>query len=84
MAATKEENRFPMDTENPSAPTRAQSRTAGKNHPHAGGLLHDHTRHTTRFTLVPGTIAPTGRPSPSPELRRLRPRAPLADPRTLP
>jgi hypothetical protein len=57
MAATKEENRFPMDTENPSAPTRAQSRTAGKNHPHAGGLLHDHTRHTTRFTVVGNHLA---------------------------
>ena len=41
-----------MDTQNPSAPPRAQSRIAGKNHPHAGGLIHDHTRHTTRFTVI--------------------------------
>jgi hypothetical protein len=47
-----------MDTQNPSAPPRAQSRVAGNNHPHrrtqptSGGLEHDHTRHTTRFTVV--------------------------------
>ncbi|WP_326720930.1 helix-turn-helix domain-containing protein [Streptomyces sp. NBC_00243] len=41
-----------MDTQNLSAPSRAQSGIAGKNHPHAGGLDHDHTRHSTRFTVV--------------------------------
>ena len=46
-----------MDTENPSAPPHAQSRIAGKNHPHrqphtGGGLIHDHTRHSTRFTVI--------------------------------
>ncbi|MET7476298.1 helix-turn-helix domain-containing protein [Streptomyces sp. NPDC005648] len=41
-----------MDIENPSAPSRAQSRDTGKNHPSAGGLVHDHTRHTTRFTVI--------------------------------
>ena len=46
-----------MDTENPSAPARAQSRIAGKNHPHRdspseGGLTHDNARHTTRFTVI--------------------------------
>ena len=47
-----------MDTQNPSAPTRAQSRTAGKNHPHAGGgLIHDNTRHTTRFTVIGNHLA---------------------------
>ncbi|KUN91339.1 hypothetical protein [Streptomyces caeruleatus] len=50
-----------MDTQNPSAPTRPQSRIAGKNHPHgqahAGGLVHDHTRHTTRFTVVGNHLA---------------------------
>ncbi|MGX1475613.1 UNVERIFIED_CONTAM: hypothetical protein RKD50_004421 [Streptomyces canus] len=49
---TKEENSFPMDTQNPSAPTRARSRNAGKNHPHAGGLLHDNARHTERFAVI--------------------------------
>ncbi|MFI6008163.1 helix-turn-helix domain-containing protein [Streptomyces sp. NPDC051243] len=43
---------------NPSAPPRAQSRTAGKNHPHAGGgLIHDNTRHTTRFTVIGNHLA---------------------------
>ncbi|MFI7410546.1 helix-turn-helix domain-containing protein [Streptomyces sp. NPDC049627] len=50
-----------MDTQNPSAPTRAQSRTAGKNHPHTepggGGLIHDNTRHTTRFTVIGNHLA---------------------------
>ncbi|MFF3815837.1 helix-turn-helix domain-containing protein [Streptomyces bluensis] len=50
-----------MDTQNPSAPSRAQSRIAGNNHPHrhphhgrptSGGLEHEHTRHTTRFTVI--------------------------------
>ncbi|MDO0913940.1 helix-turn-helix domain-containing protein [Streptomyces sp. DT2A-34] len=50
-----------MDTQNPSAPTRAQSRIAGKNHPHretpAGGLIHDNARHTTRFTVIGNHLA---------------------------
>lgn len=47
-----------MGTENPSAPLRAQSRVATNNHPNrrdlesGGGLIHDHTRHTTRFTVI--------------------------------
>ncbi|WP_371599340.1 helix-turn-helix domain-containing protein [Streptomyces sp. NBC_00564] len=41
-----------MDTQNLSAPSRAQSGIAGKNHPRTGGLDHDHTRHSTRFTVV--------------------------------
>ncbi|MEW2402742.1 helix-turn-helix domain-containing protein [Streptomyces sp. NPDC046862] len=48
-----------MGTQHPSAPPRAQYRVAGNNHPHrrphhspGGGLEHDHTRHTTRFTVV--------------------------------
>ncbi|MGW2568681.1 helix-turn-helix domain-containing protein [Streptomyces sp. NPDC001537] len=47
-----------MDTENPSARPRAQSRVAANNHPNrrdpetGGGLIHDHTRHTTRFTVI--------------------------------
>ncbi|MFI6441939.1 helix-turn-helix domain-containing protein [Streptomyces sp. NPDC050759] len=46
-----------MDTQNTSAPTRAQSRTADKNHPHAGGLIHDNARHTTRFTVIGNHLA---------------------------
>ncbi|MCX4576874.1 helix-turn-helix domain-containing protein [Streptomyces sp. NBC_01571] len=53
-----------MDTQNPSAPRRAQSRIAGKNHhrgtqPHArpGGVIHDNSRHTTRFTVIGNHLA---------------------------
>ncbi|MCZ4605533.1 helix-turn-helix domain-containing protein [Streptomyces sp. Lzd4kr] len=47
-----------MDTQNPSAPSRVQSRIAGKNHPHAGGgIIHDNTRHTTRFTVIGNHLA---------------------------
>ncbi|MFI9762603.1 helix-turn-helix domain-containing protein [Streptomyces sp. NPDC051963] len=50
-----------MDTNDLSAPPRTQSRIAGKNHPHrdarAGGLEHDHTRHTTRFTVIGNHLA---------------------------
>ncbi|MFJ8109026.1 helix-turn-helix domain-containing protein [Streptomyces sp. NPDC096132] len=45
-----------MDTENPSAPEHAKSRTTGKNHPHAG-LVHDNARHTTRFTVIGNHLA---------------------------
>ncbi|MDH6218428.1 helix-turn-helix domain-containing protein [Streptomyces pseudovenezuelae] len=46
-----------MDTQNPSAPPHAQSRITGNNHPirhphTGGGLIHDHTRHNTRFTVI--------------------------------
>ncbi|MFD9321620.1 helix-turn-helix domain-containing protein [Streptomyces sp. NPDC060053] len=46
-----------MDTQNPSAPPRAESRNAGKNHPRAGGLTHDNARHTTRFTVIGNHLA---------------------------
>jgi len=46
-----------MDTENPSVPPRAQSRRTGKDHPHSGGLTHDNTRHTTRFTVIGNHLA---------------------------
>ncbi|PWI16340.1 helix-turn-helix domain-containing protein [Streptomyces sp. Act143] len=46
-----------MDTRNPSAPSRAQSRTTGKNHPHSGGLIHENTRHTARFTVIGNPLA---------------------------
>jgi hypothetical protein len=52
-----------MDTQNPSAPPRAQSRLADNKHPNrqshssSGGLVHDHTRHTTRFTVIGNHLA---------------------------
>ncbi|MGW1168773.1 helix-turn-helix domain-containing protein [Streptomyces sp. NPDC002550] len=49
-----------MDTQHPSAAPPARSRFAGNKHPNrrppstpdAGGLIHEHTRHTTRFTVI--------------------------------
>ncbi len=47
-----------MDTQNLSAPPHAQSGLAADKHPnrrpHAagGGLIHDNTRHTARFTVI--------------------------------
>ncbi|WP_327317250.1 helix-turn-helix domain-containing protein [Streptomyces sp. NBC_01235] len=49
-----------MDTQNPSAPSCAESRNTGKNHPHAGGLTHDNARHTTRFTVIGNHLAQHG------------------------
>ncbi|MGW5372821.1 hypothetical protein ACWES4_32010, partial [Streptomyces sp. NPDC004011] len=60
---TKEAATFPMDTQNTSVRPRAESRNGGKNHPHRrtqrphtkahpGGVIHDNTRHTTRFTVI--------------------------------
>ncbi|MFD6996247.1 helix-turn-helix domain-containing protein [Streptomyces mirabilis] len=55
-----------MDTQNPSAPPRGQSRITGKSHPHRGaqeaharpaGVIHDNTRHTTRFTVIGNHLA---------------------------
>ena len=46
-----------MDTRNPSAPPCAESRNAGKSHPRTGGLTHDNTRHTTRFTVIGNHLA---------------------------
>ncbi|MFI9600719.1 helix-turn-helix domain-containing protein [Streptomyces sp. NPDC052043] len=50
-----------MGTQNPSVPLRAQSRIAGDKHPnrdhHTGGLVHDNTRHTTRFTVIGNHLA---------------------------
>ncbi|MGW1726952.1 helix-turn-helix domain-containing protein [Streptomyces sp. NPDC002306] len=50
-----------MDAQNPSAPPRAQSRTAGKNHPDQrhphSGVVHDNARHTTRFTVIGNHLA---------------------------
>ncbi|MDT9698566.1 helix-turn-helix domain-containing protein [Streptomyces sp. P17] len=44
-----------MDSENPSAPSRVQSRIPGKNHPHArpnSGVVHDNVRLTENFTVI--------------------------------
>ncbi|MEW2623886.1 helix-turn-helix domain-containing protein [Streptomyces sp. NPDC048106] len=57
-----------MDTQNTSARPHAQSRNSGKNHPqrrtrhthanaHPGGVIHDNTRHTTRFTVIGNHLA---------------------------
>ncbi|MDX3804333.1 helix-turn-helix domain-containing protein, partial [Streptomyces sp. AK04-3B] len=54
-----------MDTQNPSAPTHAQSRTGEENPPpgdahaetHPAGVVHDNTRHTTRFTVIGNHLA---------------------------
>ncbi|MEU5076175.1 helix-turn-helix domain-containing protein [Streptomyces asoensis] len=46
-----------MDTQDPSATPRPESRNAGKNHPHVGGLTHDNARHTTRFTVIGNHLA---------------------------
>jgi hypothetical protein len=49
-----------MDTKNLSVPPHAQSRIAGDKHrkgPHSGGLTHDNTRHTTRFTVIGNHLA---------------------------
>ncbi|WP_457461153.1 helix-turn-helix domain-containing protein [Streptomyces sp. TE5632] len=50
-----------MGTQNPSAHQRAQARIAGNKHPNrghrTGGLQHDNTRHTTRFTVIGNHLA---------------------------
>ncbi|KND34991.1 MULTISPECIES: DNA-binding protein [Streptomyces] len=51
-----------MDTQHPSAPSRARARLADNNHPkrqspYGGGLTHDHSRHTTRFTVIGNHLA---------------------------
>ncbi|MEU3093474.1 helix-turn-helix domain-containing protein [Streptomyces sp. NPDC006967] len=52
-----------MGTQNPSAPPRAQARLTGNNHPNrahrttTGGLQHDNSRHTARFTVIGNHLA---------------------------
>ncbi|MFJ8586377.1 helix-turn-helix domain-containing protein [Streptomyces sp. NPDC093595] len=54
-----------MDTQNPSVRAHAQSRSDGKNHPsqrarratRRGGVIHDNSRHTTRFTVIGNHLA---------------------------
>ncbi|MEU8973827.1 helix-turn-helix domain-containing protein [Streptomyces monashensis] len=52
-----------MDTQHPSAPPRARSGFTGNKHPNRGprsgfgGLIHEITRHTTRFTVIGNHLA---------------------------
>ncbi|WP_316774169.1 helix-turn-helix domain-containing protein [Streptomyces sasae] len=49
-----------MDTENPSAPSCAEPRVAAKKHPNrgsGGGLVHENTRHTSRFVVIGNDLA---------------------------
>ncbi|WP_405553069.1 helix-turn-helix domain-containing protein [Streptomyces sp. NBC_01171] len=46
-----------MGTQNPSAPSRVRSRIAGHDHPNQGGLIHDNSRHTARFTVIGNHLA---------------------------
>ncbi|MEU0332723.1 helix-turn-helix domain-containing protein [Streptomyces sp. NPDC006193] len=50
-----------MGTQHPSAPSRVQARVAGDKHPNrgrrSGGLQHDNSRHTARFTVVGNHLA---------------------------
>jgi len=51
-----------MDAQNLSAPPRAQARVAAKRRAnrssaHVGGLTHDNTRHTARFTVIGNHLA---------------------------
>ncbi|MFG2956046.1 helix-turn-helix domain-containing protein [Streptomyces sp. NPDC048291] len=48
-----------MDTENPSAPSCAESRTAARKHPNrgSGGLTHDNARHTSHFVVIGNHLA---------------------------
>ncbi|MGW2296343.1 helix-turn-helix domain-containing protein [Streptomyces violaceorubidus] len=49
-----------MVIKNPSVPLRAQGRPVGNKHPNSrtcGGIVHDNTRHTTRFTVVGNHLA---------------------------
>ncbi|MFH8452620.1 helix-turn-helix domain-containing protein [Streptomyces fungicidicus] len=44
-----------MDTQNPSAPPRAESaadRNPTRSRHHTGGVIHENTRHTTRFVVI--------------------------------
>ncbi|MBP5877065.1 helix-turn-helix domain-containing protein [Streptomyces scabiei] len=50
-----------MDTQNPSVHPHAQARPTGKNNPRrstrTGGVIHDNSRHSTRFTVVGNHLA---------------------------
>ncbi|WP_086559336.1 helix-turn-helix domain-containing protein [Streptomyces africanus] len=50
-----------MDTQNPNVPSHAHTPETGKKHPNRrhphAGLIHDNTRHTTRFTVIGNHLA---------------------------
>ncbi|MEU3898208.1 helix-turn-helix domain-containing protein [Streptomyces sp. NPDC045251] len=49
-----------MDTQDPNAPSRAQSAPADnptRTRHHGGGITHDNTRHTTRFVVIGNHLA---------------------------
>ncbi|MFJ9560136.1 helix-turn-helix domain-containing protein [Streptomyces fuscichromogenes] len=49
-----------MDTENPSAPSCAKPPVAARKHPNrgsGGGLIHEHTRHTSHFVVIGNDLA---------------------------
>ncbi|MFF9807069.1 helix-turn-helix domain-containing protein [Streptomyces coeruleorubidus] len=50
-----------MDTQNPNVPSHAHTPVTGKKHPNRRhphtGLIHDNTRHTTRFTVIGNHLA---------------------------
>ncbi|MFJ9826803.1 helix-turn-helix domain-containing protein [Streptomyces sp. NPDC101160] len=46
-----------MDSQNTSVRPHAPSRRARKNHPSGGGVVHDNTRHSSRFTVVGNHLA---------------------------
>lgn len=57
---TEEGTSFPMDTENRSATTPAESRVPAKNHPagyRPAGVVHEHVRHTENFTVIGNDLA---------------------------
>lgn len=61
---TKEENSFPMDTRDITAPPHSRSRHTADKHPNQRhraapgvGLTHDNSRHTTRFTVIGNHLA---------------------------
>ncbi len=58
---TEEGSNFLMDTQNPNVPSHAHTPETGKKHPNRrhphAGLIHDNTRHTTRFTVIGNHLA---------------------------
>ncbi|MFD3735776.1 helix-turn-helix domain-containing protein [Streptomyces sp. NPDC058632] len=53
-----------MGIQNPNVPSRVQARIPGRTHPgrghRVGGLQHDNTRHTARFTVIGNHLAQHG------------------------
>ncbi|SDC65720.1 hypothetical protein SAMN05216505_10364 [Streptomyces prasinopilosus] len=54
-----------MGTQDPNVPPHVQARIAGNQHPNryhrtGGGLLHDNSRHTARFTVIGNHLAQHG------------------------